>query len=105
MYLCLCVPTESTKIKPSQILVIPQHIASVFRLEVVTQTKKNSNNELTSFKKFPLVWLPSTLLSVGPSLTLFDEVLMESSQSKKKIPLTNTITCISNLKYMYEQTK
>lgn len=42
MYLCLCVPTESTKIKPSQILVIPQHIASVFRLEVVTQTKKNS---------------------------------------------------------------
>lgn len=40
MYLCLCVPTESTKIKPSQILVIPQHIASVFRLEVVTQTKK-----------------------------------------------------------------
>lgn len=40
MYLCLCVPTESTKIKPSQILVIPHHIASVFRLEVVTQTKK-----------------------------------------------------------------
>lgn len=40
MYLCLCVPTESTKIKPSQILVIPQHIASVFGLEVVTQTKK-----------------------------------------------------------------
>lgn len=40
MYLCLCVPTESIKIKPSQILVIPQHIASVFRLEVVTQTKK-----------------------------------------------------------------
>lgn len=40
MYLCLCVPTESTKIKPSQILVIPHHISSVFRLEVVTQTKK-----------------------------------------------------------------
>lgn len=40
MYLCLCVPTESIKIKPSQILVIPHHIASVFRLEVVTQTKK-----------------------------------------------------------------
>lgn len=40
MYLCLCVPTESIKIKTSQILVIPQHIASVFRLEVVTQTKK-----------------------------------------------------------------
>lgn len=40
MYLCLCVPTESTKIKPSQIMVIPQHIAIVFRLEVVTQTKK-----------------------------------------------------------------
>lgn len=56
---------ESTKIRPSRILIILQCIASVLRPEVVMKFKKKTK--------------------------------------KKPKKLTNTI--ISNLRYMYEQTK
>lgn len=64
-FFCLCEPMESTKIRPSRILIILQCIASVLWPEVLCKSKKQTN---LKNKKF-----------------------------------TNTI--ISNLRYMYEQTK
>lgn len=44
-FFCLCEPMESTKIRPSRILIIQQCIASVIRPEVVMQIKKNLKNK------------------------------------------------------------
>lgn len=49
-FFCLCEPMESTKIRPSRILIISQCIASMLRPKVVMQIKKNNLKNKKSHK-------------------------------------------------------
>lgn len=50
IFFCLCEPMESTKIRPSRILIISQCIASMLRPKVVMQIKKNNLKNKKSHK-------------------------------------------------------